>query len=168
VRPEHFPGAFEAALAEHRAEIAAIVAGQEPATFANTIAALERSGAMRDRVERLFAVARENITSPEFQALEREWQPKLAAATDEIFLNGGLFQRIASVHGSLENARLAADEKRLATCWRTRTPGPCSRAKRTLPGSRPPSSKRRRPAPRSAGLPPDGSSSTRDPASIRS
>jgi peptidyl-dipeptidase Dcp len=115
VRPEHFPGAFEVALAEHRAEIAAILASRDAATFDNTIAALERSGATRDRVERLFAVARENITNPQFQALEREWQPKLAAATDEIFLNGDLFQRIAAVHRSLETANLAADQKRVAT-----------------------------------------------------
>jgi peptidyl-dipeptidase Dcp len=115
VRPEHFPGAFEVALAEHRAEIAAILASRDAATFDNTIAALERSGETRDRVERLFAVARENITNPQFQALEREWQPKLAAATDEIFLNGDLFQRIAAVHRSLETANLAADQKRVAT-----------------------------------------------------
>ncbi len=108
VRPEHFPGAFEVALAEHRAEIAAILASHDAATFDNTIAALERAGETRDRVERLFAVARENITNPQFQALEREWQPKLAAATDEIFLNGDLFQRIATVHRSLETANLAA------------------------------------------------------------
>ncbi|HVG73274.1 MAG TPA: hypothetical protein VM819_20340, partial [Vicinamibacterales bacterium] len=51
VRPEHFPAAFEAALAEERSEIAAVVANREAPTFENTIAALERSGRMRDRVE---------------------------------------------------------------------------------------------------------------------
>jgi peptidyl-dipeptidase Dcp len=114
VRPDRFPGAFETALAEQRAEIAAIVATREAATFENTIAALERSGQTRDRVERLFSVARENITNPQFQALERQWLPKLAAANDEIFLNGELFQRLAEVHRSLETADLAADQKRLA------------------------------------------------------
>jgi peptidyl-dipeptidase Dcp len=115
VRPEHFPGALEAALAEHRAEIARIVANHEAPTFANTIATLERSGQTRDRVERLFSVARENITNPQYQALEREWQPKLAAANDEIFLNGDLFTRIEAVYRSLETSTLAPDQKRLTT-----------------------------------------------------
>ena len=98
VRPEHFTGAFEAALAEERAEIAAIVANREAPTFENTVAALERSGSTRDRIERLFAVARENITNPQFQALEREWQPKLSVASDAIFMNEALFSRIATVN----------------------------------------------------------------------
>ena len=97
VRPEHFPGAFEAALAEERAEIAAIVANREAPTFENTVAALERSGRARDRVERLFTVARENVTNPHYQALEREWQPALAVASDAIFLNSRLFQRLDTV-----------------------------------------------------------------------
>ena len=80
VRPERFASAFDAALAEERAEIEAIASNAEPPTFQNTIEALERSGQARNRVSRLFAVATENITNPQYQALEREWEPKLAAA----------------------------------------------------------------------------------------
>jgi peptidyl-dipeptidase Dcp len=115
VRPEHFPGAFEVALAEERSEIAAVVARRETPTFENTIAALERSGRTRDRVERLFAVARQNITNPEFQALEREWQPKLSAASDAIVLNAELFRRIEAVNAGLASSNLAPDQKRLTT-----------------------------------------------------
>jgi peptidyl-dipeptidase Dcp len=115
VRPEHFPGALEAAVAEERAEIEAIAANRAAPTFDNTIVALERSGRLRDRVERLFAVARENISNAEFQALEREWQPKLTAATDAVYMNRGLFQRIEAVHRSLDSSNLAADQKRLTT-----------------------------------------------------
>ena len=50
---------------------------------------MERSGRMLDRVERMFGVARENVTNREYQALEREWQPKLAAAADAILFNRG-------------------------------------------------------------------------------
>ena len=49
---------------------------------------------MLDRVERMFGVARESVTNPAYQALEREWQPKLAAAADAILFNQGLFKRI--------------------------------------------------------------------------
>ena len=43
-KPELFPGAFEAALAEQRAEIDAIASDPAAPTFENTIAAMERAG----------------------------------------------------------------------------------------------------------------------------
>lgn len=73
--PEHFPGAFEAALLEQRDEIDALAANGDAPTFENTILAMERAGLTLDRVERMFGVARENVTNPAYQALEREWQP---------------------------------------------------------------------------------------------
>ena len=62
--PEHFPGAFAAAIAEQRSEIDAIAANTEAPTFDNTIAAIERAGRMLDRLERMFSVARESVTNP--------------------------------------------------------------------------------------------------------
>src|SRR5207302_7621525 len=52
--PEHFPPAFDRGIAEHTAEIAAIASSSEPPGFANTIEALERSGALLRRVGRVF------------------------------------------------------------------------------------------------------------------
>jgi peptidyl-dipeptidase Dcp len=111
--PELFPDAFREALAEQRAEIETIADSTETPTFANTVEALERSGKARERVERLFEVARENVTNPEYQALEREWQPALAAATDAIFLNSRLFARLDAVRSSPDVERLAFDQRRL-------------------------------------------------------
>ena len=99
--PEHFPGAFAAAIAEQRSEIDAIAANTEAPTFDNTIAAMERAGRMLDRLERMFGVARESVTNPAYQALEREWQPKLAASADELLFNEGLFKRIEAVYEAL-------------------------------------------------------------------
>ena len=113
VRPELFSEAFEAALAAQRVEISAIATHAEPPTFANTIEALERSGRARGRVTRLFAVMTENVTNPQYQALEREWEPRLAAASDEIFTNTALFARIQAVHRVREGAGLAPDQRRL-------------------------------------------------------
>jgi peptidyl-dipeptidase Dcp len=112
-RPELFPGAFEAALAEQRAEIDKIVADSSSPTFENTIAAMERSGQMLDRVIRLFSVIRQNVSTPQIQALDREWQPKLAAAEDAIVFNPGLFKRVETVHGSLQKSTLTPEQKRL-------------------------------------------------------
>jgi peptidyl-dipeptidase Dcp len=115
MKPSHFPTAFEAAMAEHRKEIDAIVNDRAAPTFDNTIAAMERSGLTLDRVERMFAVARENVTNVEYQALERDWQPKLAAHADAIVFNPGLFKRIESVYQSLATSKLEPDQVRLAT-----------------------------------------------------
>ena len=113
--PEHFPGAFEAALAERRDEFDAIVATAEAPTFDNTIAAIDRTGRTLERVERMFGVARESVTNAAYQALEREWQPKLAAAADEILFNERLFERIKTVHQALPQLGLEPDQVRLVT-----------------------------------------------------
>ena len=115
VRPEYFSAALDAAIAQERTEVDAIASNTAPPTFENTVLALERSGALRDRVERLFGVARQNITTPQIQAIEREWLPKLAAASDAILLNAALFARLDAVHRSLDAAALPPDQKRLAT-----------------------------------------------------
>jgi peptidyl-dipeptidase Dcp len=114
-KAEHFPGAFEAALAEQRAEIDAIAADGAAPTFDNTIAAMQRSGRTLDRVGRLFGVVRDNISTPEIQKLDREWQPKLAAASDAIAFNPALFKRIEAVYQSLPAANLTPAQQRLTT-----------------------------------------------------
>jgi peptidyl-dipeptidase Dcp len=111
--PELFPGAFAAAIAEQRAEVDAIAADPAPPSFENTIAAMERSGRTLDRLNRLFNVLRQNISTSRIQALDREWQPKLTAADDAIVFNPGLFKRIEVVHGSLSASTLTAEQKRL-------------------------------------------------------
>jgi peptidyl-dipeptidase Dcp len=113
MRPELFSEAFTSALAAERAEIEAIASSREPPTFHNTIAAFDQSGRARLRVSRLFAVATENITNPQYQALEREWEPKLTAASDANFMNPKLYARVAAVYATLSSSTLAADQKRL-------------------------------------------------------
>ena len=56
LKPEHFPPAFEHGLASHRAEIDAIAANQARPNFDNTVAAMERSGALLTRVSNVFFV----------------------------------------------------------------------------------------------------------------
>ncbi len=76
---------------------------------------MERSGPTLDRLERMFGVARENVTNPAYQALEREWQPKLAAAADEILFNRELFERIRTIYDSLPTSDLEPEQMRLVT-----------------------------------------------------
>jgi peptidyl-dipeptidase Dcp len=113
LRPERFAEAFALALSEQQQEIAAIAASPDPPNFANTFEAMERSGRMLDRVGRLFAVARENVSTPEYQALAREWLPNIKAASDAIVFNPKLFARIETIHRSLTGSGLSADRQRL-------------------------------------------------------
>ena len=115
VKPELVGPAFEAGFAELRTEIAAIAGNSEPATFENTIAAMQRSGRTLDRVMRLFGVMRDNVSTPAYQALAREWQPKVAAVSDEMTFNAALFARITAVHDNLATSSLTPEQRRLVT-----------------------------------------------------
>src|SRR3546814_10754638 len=56
-----------------------------------------------------------NMTTPEYQALDKEWSPKLSAAYDEIILNPKLFQRVKAVYEARETSGLDAKQQRLVT-----------------------------------------------------
>lgn len=73
--PAHYLPAFEAALASHSAEIAAIAGESAPATFANTVEALERAGQALDRVASVFFNLSGSHTNAELQAVERTITP---------------------------------------------------------------------------------------------
>ncbi len=115
VRPDLFPQAFQFAIDEQRREVLAIADSPEPPTFANTVEALEKAGERLDRVGTIFGVMTSNVTTPEYQALDREWSPKLAAASDEITLNPKLFQRVKAVYEARQSAGLDAKQQRLVT-----------------------------------------------------
>jgi len=114
VRVEHFRPALEASMAENLAEVRRIAANPAPATFDNTIAALERAGRTLDRVSTAYGVWSSTMNTPEFQVVEREMAPKLAAFSDQITQNEDLFRRIEAVYGSPEKARLTPEQQRLA------------------------------------------------------
>src|ERR1700690_3344153 len=70
IKPEQFRPAFDAALGRHRAEIDAIAAGPSPASFDNTIVAMERAGRALDRVANVFFVLAGADTSDAIEAVE--------------------------------------------------------------------------------------------------
>jgi peptidyl-dipeptidase Dcp len=102
-----------AAMAENLAEIDAITSNQQPASFDNTVVALERSGRRLNRVSAIYGVWASTMSTAEFQAVEREMQPKLAAFSDKIHQNDMLFQRIEAVYAAASN--LPPVQQRL--CW---------------------------------------------------
>jgi len=112
-RVELLAPALEAAMAGELAEIEAIAANPEPATFENTIVALERAGRGLDRVRTIYGIYSSSLSTPEFQLVERQIAPRLAAHADRIAQNEALFRRIEAVYESPEKARLTPEQQRL-------------------------------------------------------
>ena len=113
IRPEHFRPAFDAALARHRDEIAAITQHAEQATFANTVDALELSGAALRRVSDVFFNLAGAHTNDELQAIERDIAPVLAQHWNAIFLDENLFRRIADLRQREAELGLTAEQARV-------------------------------------------------------
>ena len=88
--------AFEAAMAEQQREIEAILSGEAP-TFANTVEALERSGALLDRVNRVFDSVSAAESTEGLEAIRKTYAPKLSMHDDAIFLDQALYTRIKAV-----------------------------------------------------------------------
>jgi peptidyl-dipeptidase Dcp len=115
VRVADFKPALQAAMAENLAEIDKIANNPAAPTFDNTLVALERAGKTFNRVSALFDVWSSSMNTGDFQAVEREMRPKLAAFSDAITQNAALFARIDAVYNSPQKAQLTAVEQRL--CW---------------------------------------------------
>jgi peptidyl-dipeptidase Dcp len=113
IRPEHFPPALNEGMAQEEAEIAAIAHAAEPASFANTIEALERCGRLLARVGRVFHNLNSSATNPALDAIARDYAPKLAAHRTRIALDPDLFARIDALHQKREALGLAPDQLRL-------------------------------------------------------
>jgi peptidyl-dipeptidase Dcp len=113
-----FGPAFDAALAEGRARIGAIAGDPAPASFANTIAALEQADALLDRVSGVFYNLAGADSTPEREALMRDLAPKMSAYSSEIVMNAALFARIEAVWEGRETADLTPEEMRVLMLYR--------------------------------------------------
>lgn len=113
IRPEHFPPAFDRAMAEGLAEIEAITGNPAAPSFANTIEALERSGALLNTVGSVFGNLVASLGDEGLQQVERDYAPKLAAHGSKVSLNAALFARVAALHARADALTLAPDARRL-------------------------------------------------------
>ncbi len=113
IRPEHFGPALERGMAEHLADIAAVTANPAPPDFANTIEAIERSGALFDRVASVFGNLVSSLGTDELQAIEMEFAPRFAQHGSRISLDPALFARIDALYDKRHTLGLAPDALRL-------------------------------------------------------
>ncbi|HEY4419165.1 MAG TPA: M3 family metallopeptidase [Pseudonocardia sp.] len=113
IREEHFLPAFTAGMEQQRAEVDEITADPGPATFDNTIAALERSGAVLRRVSAVFFTLVGSCSTPGIRSIEAEVAPQLAAHSDAIMLDPALFTRIEALFAARNDLGLDAESLRL-------------------------------------------------------
>ncbi|WP_295939090.1 peptidyl-dipeptidase Dcp [uncultured Xanthomonas sp.] len=113
IKDSDYLPAFEEGMKQHLAEIRKIADNPEPATFANTLEAMERSGETLTRVSRIFFGLVQADTNDARQKIQEEIAPKLAAHQDEISLDPKLFARIKSLYDQRDTLTLDPEQKRL-------------------------------------------------------
>ena len=113
IRNEHYLPAFEAGIAEAKAEIDAIIANQEEPTFGNTIEAMEYAGQTLDRVAGIFFNLMEADTDDEMQKIAEEVTPMLTEYSMYVSLNNDLFQKVKAVYEKKDELGLDQDQMKL-------------------------------------------------------
>ncbi len=108
-----FAPALDSALEQHRAEIAAIAENPEPASFANTVEALEAAGEALDKVLSVFFTVAGADSNPDREALQREFSPRLAAHFSDISSNKALFRRVADLWARKDELALTPEQARV-------------------------------------------------------
>ncbi|MDR6984236.1 peptidyl-dipeptidase Dcp [Rheinheimera pacifica] len=113
IKDEHFLPAFEEGMKLHMTEVQAIASNPEPATFENTLVALEKSGELLTRASRVFYNLAGSDSNPERRSIQSELAPKMAAHSDNINLNPQLFARIKNLYQQRNELKLDSESVRL-------------------------------------------------------
>ena len=110
IKEEHYLPAFYEGCTQQLAEVQAILDTPGPATFENTIVALEKSGQMLMRTLLVFFNKSSSDTNDAMDKIEEELAPKLAAHQDAINLNPALYARIKSLYDNRESLGLSTED----------------------------------------------------------
>lgn len=113
VRLKHFEPALEQAMSDVLTALQRIGRRRKPATFDDTIAAMERAERPLSRVLAVYGVWSGAKQTPGFQKLQRKMAPKIAAFVDKITQNAALFRRLEAVYQGRQKAGLTPEQKRL-------------------------------------------------------
>lgn len=113
IRIEHFEPAFDVAMREHRAELAAIAGAEQAPSFDNTVAAFDRAGGSLARLAAVFHTLAASATSPELQAVQLRMAAPLAAHYSAVYMDAAVFARLQSLHERRASLGLSAEALRL-------------------------------------------------------
>ena len=113
IEDTHFLPAFEEALAKHSAQVKAIATNSEPATFENTLLAMQQSGTELNRISLVFSNIARSAANDEIREIQREMNPRLAAHSASITLNPDLFSRIDALYQMRGELGLSSQQARV-------------------------------------------------------
>jgi peptidyl-dipeptidase Dcp len=113
ILPDHFKPAIEETIKSASLEIEKITGNPDPATFENTIAALDRVGENLSRVSSILFNLNSAETSKELQLVAREVSPLLTRFSNDITLNDKLFKRIKTVNEQKASSELTIEQSML-------------------------------------------------------
>ncbi|HEV7631425.1 MAG TPA: M3 family metallopeptidase [Steroidobacteraceae bacterium] len=108
-----FEPAFAVAFPANLVEIERIAAETAPPSFDNTIAALESSGRLLNRVHSVFGALSGTMADKPLQAVEQRLSPQFASHNDAIALKTGLYERVAAVNATAANSDLTPEQRRV-------------------------------------------------------
>ncbi|MCK0095175.1 M3 family metallopeptidase [Yoonia sp. F2084L] len=113
ISDDDYAPAVEVALAEARANIAAIADNPEPPSFANTVEALERAEETLGRVLGAFYNVAGADSNPKREELQRDFAPMLSAYGSEVVENKALFARVEAVWDRRAELDLTDEQQRV-------------------------------------------------------
>ncbi|WP_286159179.1 M3 family metallopeptidase [Janthinobacterium sp. HH01] len=119
IKDEHFQPAFVEGMRIQLKEIEAIANNKQPATFENTVVAMEKSGELLTRVQTTFGNLQGANTNDKLDAIDSEMSPKMAAHGDAIYLNAKLYARVKSLYDKRDKLKLDAESKHLLERYHT-------------------------------------------------
>ena len=101
------------AIQEKLDEYNTIANNSKPATFENTIVAMEQAGKKLGRVKAVFDIYSSNLNTPEFEPIEVEVTPLFSELNSKIYQNKKLFDRIETIYNSKDKSKLTPEQQRL-------------------------------------------------------
>ena len=115
IKVEHYKPAIIEALKQHTAEIDAIINNPAEPDFDNTIAALDASGDLFNRIYAVFGSETSINATPQVMEVEMELVPLVSKHFDEISMNEKLFERVRFVYENRESMNLDPAQMKLLT-----------------------------------------------------
>ena len=113
IKNEHFKPAILEGISKHQAEINVIANNTQPATFENTILAMENAGELLSNVNTVFSNLNSANTNKEIQNIAKEMAPNLSAHRDNIYLNEKLFAKVKTLWDKKETLGLNLEQAKI-------------------------------------------------------
>jgi peptidyl-dipeptidase Dcp len=113
IKPEHYMPAFEAGMANQKANIGNIISQTAKPSFVNTVEALENSGELLTKVSTVFFCLTSANTSDKLEEINRQISPLLSGHGDDIYMNRELFARVKTVFDTQASFKLNGEQTKL-------------------------------------------------------